>query len=182
MRDWIALFSHTGTEIANVANRLKIMPRRSITNNTPGDPEGKVTSRVPHIMYVRGTPTEDEYNSFLTPEALVTMHGWMRIVPESICNEYEIYNLHPGLITKYPDLKGKDPQEKVFKMNNPPEHVGCVIHKAVGEVDSGEIYMERSTRNVFPSCDRLTEYLHDMASDMWVDFLTHKLCDPPVYG
>ena len=172
MRDWIALFSRTGTEIANITDRLGHAPRKTITNKSPGD---KINSRVPKVMYVRNTPTEDEYGAFLTPGALITLHGWMRIIPDSICKEYEIYNLHPGLITKYPELKGKDPQDKVFTLPDLPETVGCVIHRAIGEVDSGEVYMERSTQNTFPSSSRLTEYLHDMSTDMWVDFLSHQL-------
>ena len=87
----------------------------------------------------------------------------------------EIYNLHPGLITKYPELKGKDPQKKVFEMLNRPAKVGCVLHRATAEVDSGEILMETSTLHTFYGEKSLTKALHGMAGRMWVGFLKDKL-------
>ena len=43
---------------------------------------------------------------------LITLHGYLRIIPENICKQCKhIYNGHPGLINMYPELKGKDPQE-----------------------------------------------------------------------
>jgi len=95
----------------------------------------------------------------------------LRIIPDDICKHYEILNLHPGLITRYPELKGKDPQWRVFDMFNLPSRVGCVIHRAVAEVDSGEVLMERSSHNHYPNGDVLCRHLHWMASDMWVDYL-----------
>ena len=46
---------------------------------------------------------------------LITLNGWLRIVPPDKCAKYNIYNGHPGLITKYPELKGKDPQQRMWE-------------------------------------------------------------------
>jgi folate-dependent phosphoribosylglycinamide formyltransferase PurN len=48
------------------------------------------------------------------PDAIVTLHGWLRVIPAYVCERSRIYNGHPGLITKYPELKGKDPQVRAF--------------------------------------------------------------------
>lgn len=175
MRKWIALFSHTGREIAEVSKRLNIEPYRIVTNK-PAD-DDSIYENLNGITFVGNKPTITDYDAFLEPDALITMHGWMRIVPPEICEKYEIINLHPGLITRYPELKGKDPQEQVFQMLNPPSRVGCVIHRATAELDSGEVMMERSTANTFSSAKQLSSYLHNMAWSMWEDFLKYYLID-----
>ena len=171
-RPWIALYSHTGSEIRNISLRMNNAPDLIVTN-----------SDRPALLFEQSRgipkkPTVDDYRSVFTlagENPLITLHGWMRIIPEQICDEYEIYNLHPGLITDYPELKGKDPQRRIFEMLNFPSHVGCVIHKATAEVDSGEIIMSRKVFNSYPSAKILTEVLHTMAGDMWVDFFEKEL-------
>jgi len=174
MKKWIALFSHTGREIAEVSRRLGIKPHRIVTNKPVDD--DTIWEELDGITFVARSPVVDDYEAFLEPDALITMHGWMRIVPPEICDKYELLNLHPGLITRYPELKGKDPQQQVFNMLNPPSRVGCVIHRATSELDSGEVLMERSIANTFYSAPQLTTYLHRMAWDMWEDFLNIYMC------
>ena len=36
--------------------------------------------------------------------------------PGEVCEKRNIYNGHPGLITQYPQLKGKDPQQKAIDL------------------------------------------------------------------
>lgn len=170
MRKWIALFSHTGAEVSKISRAIGKRPTAIITNKPKNHPD-IVTDQLQQITHVPNKPTADDYRKFLDKDALITMHGWMRIVPPEICNEYEIVNLHPGLITEYPELKGKDPQKKVFELLNMPKRVGCVIHKAVAEVDAGEILMERSVTNTYSTPNVLIENLHQMAFDMWVEYL-----------
>ena len=57
-------------------------------------------------------------------------------MPPGVCDAFEIYNGHPGLITKYPELKGKDPQERSFKQY---ETAGAVLHKVTAGVDEGDV-------------------------------------------
>jgi folate-dependent phosphoribosylglycinamide formyltransferase PurN len=100
----------------------------------------------------------------------------MRIVPADVCSVYEMYNLHPGLISKYPELKGKDPQHEAFESKKRKyDDIGCVIHKVTPELDSGEIIMERSTSNTFYNFDELNSYLHKMAGEMWIHLLPELL-------
>lgn len=172
-RPWIALYSHTGSEICNIAKQLESQPDLVITNSEQVNK--KITA---HTVKTSSRPSAVDYRTIfdtVDSNPIVTLHGWMRIVPGEICDEYEIYNLHPGLITQYPELKGKDPQERVFNMLNIPQYVGCVIHRAVAEVDSGEIIMSRRVLNTYPSAQILSHALHDMAGDMWVDFFEKRL-------
>lgn len=170
---WIALFSHTGSEIINVSRSLGRVPNLIVTNKSPEkvSPEIKQLSE---ITYVPAKLTSREYQSFLDTDAVVTLHGWMRIVPPDICNRHEIYNLHPGLITRYPELKGKDPQSRVLNGNKTYEHIGCVIHEVTSELDAGRVLMESSTCNDLRTDESIYQKLHGIAHGMWVDFLINK--------
>ena len=132
------------------------------------------------MVYVKNRPDPEDYSRVIWPDSIVTLHGWMRILPKGICKEYQVYNLHPGLINKYPELKGADPQKRVFECADPDRYksVGCVIHDVAAKVDAGKIRMSRSTNNVFAGTEMLTRHLHAMATDMWVDFinLDHESC------
>ena len=38
-KPWIAMFSHTGSEIVSISKKLGIIPEKVITNNAPGSPD-----------------------------------------------------------------------------------------------------------------------------------------------
>lgn len=172
-KNWVALFSHTGSEIAYISHRLKRWPDTIITNQSPATEQITSDIRRGKINFCKSTPSVQDYRSLLEGADIVTLHGWMRIIPGEICKEYNILNLHPGLITKYPELKGKDPQRRVFENTTKTySHVGCVIHRAVAEVDAGKVLMTCSTRNNASGVADLTDKLHDMASSMWIDLLS----------
>jgi folate-dependent phosphoribosylglycinamide formyltransferase PurN len=103
-------------------------------------------------------------------EYVISLHGWLRIMPAEIVKEYPVmYNGHPGLITKYPELKGKDPQMKAWNLDLPTS--GCVIHRVTEEVDGGTIMRsnEISIRNL--DMNTMFEKLHDLSVKQWVTFL-----------
>lgn len=118
---WYALFSQSGTEIVEISNRLCRWPDQIITNQKDDNRINKQIDRS-KLNTIRETLTDDVYKSFLgdSTDKIVTLNGWLRIVPPSICEDYTIYNGHPGLITKYPQLKGKDPQEKAVRLGLKP--------------------------------------------------------------
>ena len=107
---------------------------------------------------------------------IITLHGWMRIIPPSICEKYEIYNGHPGLITKYPILKGKDPQKRAYEGNY--KTAGCVIHKVIPEVDAGEVIRHKEV-GMFNSetLDHFIKRLHGISIDLWVEFLNMRIIE-----
>jgi folate-dependent phosphoribosylglycinamide formyltransferase PurN len=172
---WVAMFSHTGTDILNVSKQLSIYPDLIVTNNQPGDPRinKHITDR--NVVYTANRPSVEDYTSLLDGADIVTLHGWMRIIPKSTCKQHNIYNLHPGLITEYPELKGADPQSRIYNQIKTYKRVGCVIHQVTDQLDGGQVMMERSTINDYHGEGQLTEALHKMGSNMWVDFLIDKL-------
>jgi len=173
---WIAFFSQTGAEIADIAERLGRWPDRIITNDRP-DHLRTIDPRIEEKGYFtfNNNPTEDDYLEVLQyiPQAFITLHGWLRIIPKEVCITHEIYNGHPGLITKYPELKGKDPQMRAFKAKH--KVMGCVIHKVTAGVDEGKVLKE-----IYFNAWRITEEdmwktLKDRSLYLWDEFLTKLL-------
>ena len=131
---WIAFFSQTGAEIADISESLGRWPDLIITNKRPDH---------------------------------------LRIMPKPICEKYLVYNGHPGLITKYPELKGKDPQVRAFEGKYPV--AGAVIHKVVAGVDEGRVIMEEKFNAMNLSLDELFRILRDRSLFMWTNFLKKVL-------
>jgi len=109
MGKWIAFFSQTGNEIAEVSNQLGRWPDVIITNERPARLR-KINQEVlsKNITTLPNQPTVEDYRSVLaeaigTDAYVITLHGWLRVIPAEVIEEYStIYNGHPGLITKYP--------------------------------------------------------------------------------
>lgn len=140
---WIALYSQTGSEISALSLKIGRSPDIIFTNN-------KIPS--PHVKghYFTHKGLMHYLDNILDPkDYFITLHGYLRILPQHICEKYTIYNGHPGLITFYPELKGKDPQEKV---TSDQQFVGSVVHKVTPIVDDGEIitfnYVENSEKTM----------------------------------
>ena len=176
MRKWIAFFSQTGSEIVQISEALGRWPDMIISNRrsdsartiNPGIPKDK-------IYYTSNSPEGYEYLHYLgqIKDPIITLHGWLRIVPEGICSKYEMYNGHPGLITKYPELKGKDPQFRAFEGGY--NTGGCVIHKVTPGVDEGEVLMEKEIGIRLLDLNETFRKLHDTSVGMWVEFLKERL-------
>ena len=121
-------------------------------------------------------PSEEDYISQFEKYSnpLVTLHGWLRIVPPYVCERTEIYNGHPGLITKYPELKGKDPQVRAYEGKY--KTIGCVLHKVSAGVDEGEIISEVEYSNDFQlELEEIFRILKDKSLTMWTQFLKKVL-------
>ena len=182
MRPWITFFSQTGTEINNLSNYLGVYPDAIITNrlNTKGVNKDLITTSTfrEHklnrtIWYMLDAkPTVENYKEILShfDNPVITLHGYLRIIPREICEQYEIYNLHPGLIDKYPSLKGFNPQERAFAQKY--KLAGCVIHKVVPEVDAGEIIMSQGITIENKTLNEVYTSLHHVALDLWKSFFT----------
>mgnify|MGYP003127077157 CR=1 FL=1 len=175
---WVAFFSQTGSEILNISKKLNRFPNQIICNNNDiGKINAELTENKP-VFITRNKPTIDEYYEHIGKDLsgndiLITLHGWLRILPKEVCESYNnIWNLHPGLITQYPELKGKDPQERVVGKRETYPNIGIVIHKVVPEVDEGPVVLEKKIKNEFDSADQVYYNLHNIATDAWVEFLS----------
>jgi methionyl-tRNA formyltransferase len=171
-RPWIAFFSQTGSEIVEVSKLLGRWPDLIITNERP-DHSRKIHPALEdkHLVFVENKPTEEELLQILSyyKDPIITLHGWLRIMPADICNRFEIYNGHPGLITEHEILKGKDPQQKAFDLGL--ESSGCVIHRVIEGVDEGEILRSRKVSIKGLEIGEVFYILHSISVSLWVDFL-----------
>ena len=178
MRPWVTLFSQTGSDIYNVSKALKKAPDVIITNKLIEDidtiNQNLLDEYFDRIIFLpRNKPTIEEYLTAIPDDSLVTLHGWLRIVPPEICDRFEIYNLHPAPLSKYEFLKGKDPQIRTFEMKL--EYSGNTIHKCIPELDAGEILAENSFSVKGYTLDQIFEETHREASNLWCKFLKERL-------
>ena len=107
MKTWIACFSQTGSEINNLIKLLKVTPKKIITNK-PIEKLDEINSELVDkyfelFYFVPPKPTEEEYAFLFEEENVITLHGYLRIIPPTICKEYQIFNLHPAPLLAHPD-------------------------------------------------------------------------------
>ena len=176
---WIVFFSQTGAEIADISESLGRWPDLLITNKRPDDLR-TIDSRILEKGYltVKNKPSIIEYNlalsEFDSNECIITLHGWLRVMPPELCEKYTMFNGHPGLITDYPELKGKDPQVRTWKgiQEGKYETAGAVIHRVTAGVDEGRVLsFERFNTFNVESLDDLFNTLRDRSFYMWCNLL-----------
>lgn len=183
-KTWYAMFSHTGKEIEAVSRRLGCKPDTVYTNNIEYDgPLQTITWFGQHDVILEASIR------MLQPNSVLTLHGYNRILPKWYVEwlkekNIKCYNLHPAPIQLYKDLKGKDPQERLFKgiQDGQYRHIGNVIHEVIPEVDSGEILawsLQEVTKDtsVCSSVELLSRSLHTDATLLWTEFLKEVLSD-----
>ena len=185
MKKWIAFFSQTGTEIVDIAESLGRWPDMIITNERPDhvrtiNPE--LLSK--KVFTLPNKPSlEDYYNileGFEKEDTFISLHGWLRVMPGEICEEYFILNGHPGLITEYPELKGKDPQIRAYQgiVEGKYTMAGTVIHRVTAGVDEGPIReVEAFSVDSKLALDELFRILRDRSLDMWARTIKKVLND-----
>ena len=171
-KDWIVFFSQTGTEIVDIAESLGRWPDKIITNKRPENLR-KINDKLlgKEIVYLPNKPSLKDYQEILNKhdDLIITLHGWLRIMPAEICNEYAIFNGHPGLITAYPELKGKDPQIRALEGKYPV--MGCVLHKVTAGVDEGKIIAEERFNAFEITEEEMWKATRDRSLYLWIQFL-----------
>jgi folate-dependent phosphoribosylglycinamide formyltransferase PurN len=179
MKRWIAFFSQTGSEIANVANKLVHCPNVVVTNKPSIDGINNDLLKIAfdRMYFLPNKPTIEEYETVfsdagITPDnTIITLHGYLRIVPPEICVKYNIINCHPALVSHYPELKGFDPQKRSVKY----DYIGTTLHKVIAEVDEGEILSEKKINNNFSTVEEIIHVLKLESQKLWIDFLLKSL-------
>lgn len=173
-RLWFAMFSQTGSELQQICKQLNRWPDVVFTNAKDVDLSlWKQTDlvRLGHEDKINSKVYSTLFEMFAGgSNVLVTLHGWLKIVPADICEQYQIFNGHPGDIKKFPQLKGKDPQKKAFDLKLPWS--GCVIHRVTAEVDGGPIVMHDEVP-IFQckTVDEVINVLKKTSIDQWKKLL-----------
>ena len=176
---WITFFSQTGSEIVALSKSVGRKPDLIVTNNFedkikfhPGIREMGVT-----IMSAKHDRLMDYFRNqrmYDVSKTVISLHGYLRILPADICEQYEIYNGHPGAIDLYPELKGKDPQEKVWQENDKYNIIGSVVHKCTAELDGGDVLKAVHLRNRNYTKEELYTSLKMTSLSAWSFFLREK--------
>ena len=177
-RPWIAFFSQTGTEIVELVEKLGRLPDRIITNERPAHLR-QINKQIfswgnieEIVYYTPNKPTVEDYERLIGKfeNPIITLHGWLRVMPASICEKYSIFNGHPGLITVYPELKGKDPQLRAFEGKYPV--MGCVLHKVTAGVDEGKVVAEERFNAFKITEEEMWRVTRDRSLFLWINFLS----------
>ena len=176
-KPWITFFSQTGSEIVNLAKLLGRWPDLIVTNQRPAGLR-TINSELMEsdlLVTVSNKPTVSELEEVIGyyKDPIITLHGWLRIMPHTICEKYKIYNGHPGLITEYPELKGKDPQMRAFEGKYPV--MGCVLHKVTAGVDEGKVIAEERFNAFQITEEEMWKATRDRSLYLWNNFLEKVL-------
>lgn len=166
----IALFSQTGSEIANLIER-GISPDVILSDQKDSSMIDSRLSLTAESQILKNDVKSVEYlrDCFGDPSTCyITLHGWLNIIPREICQEYDIYNGHPGLITEFECLKGKDPQVRAFNGNY--NRIGAVIHCVTPGVDEGRVVLSHGIKNTCTTLDEVFNTLKDISLNLWLDF------------
>jgi folate-dependent phosphoribosylglycinamide formyltransferase PurN len=193
---WVAFFSQTGSEIVNISKAIDKWPDVFVTNRQSTEGINKELLSVVESTRVYPTgvkryvtlpewPKEIDYLNVADvlgysildekwqDEVLITLHGYLRILPPDFTKSSNIFNGHPGAIHIYPELKGLNPQKKAWNKNH--IRVGCVIHKVIPELDDGPIVEKCLINNNFETFIDFVDALHVASSELWINFLNERL-------
>lgn len=178
--DWTVFVSQTGSEVLGLCHQLGVVPKLLITNNPKKLREDVLFFLKDNGCELTVIPFNPQLDHYLQDNILsskiITLHGYLRILPSEFIESYKpraIYNGHPGLITEYPELKGKDPQIRAFEGKYPL--IGSVIHEVTAGVDEGDIVHIKSAQNVATSLDGTYELLKYLSLRSWYEFFTQNL-------
>ena len=178
--NWTVFVSQTGSEVMSLAKALNIVPSLLVTNNPKKLKEEVILFLKDNGCELRSIPFTPSLEHYLQEDILssdiITLHGYLRILPSEFIQSYRpraVYNGHPGLITEYPELKGKDPQIRAWEGKYPM--IGSVIHEVTEGVDEGEIVHAEEAQNVAGSLDGMYELLRHLSLKSWYHFFRNNL-------
>lgn len=132
---WYALFSQTGQEVRDLSARLGRNPDEILTTRVGrvfADPD----------MRASNDSIQSYLHSVLKKGDLVTLHGYMYIISTSVLLKgATVLNGHPGLVPLYPELAGRDPQEKFIDNQKEKMYpmLGSIVHTVTRHVDRGPL-------------------------------------------
>jgi folate-dependent phosphoribosylglycinamide formyltransferase PurN len=179
--NWTVFVSQTGSEVYNISKELGVLPKLLVTNNIK-----KLSTHVLEYLEYKGciikeipfNPVLDDYSQEeILNSDLITLHGFLRVLPGDFINKFEggIFNGHPALISKYPELKGLNKQEDVFYHKEKYPEMGSVIHMVTDVLDDGKIILNVSRDNDVESLDDAYFKLKETSFATWVIFFRNYL-------
>ncbi len=178
-KDWAVLISQTGSEVIAIAQETGFLPSLLVTNKLAKITQENLEIFGKHGVILKTIPFKPSLEDYLFPEllekSLITLHGFLRIVPAEFFDKYQgkIYNGHPALITKYPELKGFNKQEDIAGNQEKYPLCGSVIHQVIPELDSGDIEVVIETQNTAKTIDEAYNLLRVTSLQSWEFFFKY---------
>ena len=184
---WYSLFSHTGKETEALTHALwndGIRLEKAYTDNPLFEGGlnlcGAVVARVKSRADLNKMLCSRLYFS---DDSLITLNGYMGIVPAGVLRNLKergckVYNIHPAPIQLYPELRGKDPQERMYEgiQNREYTYIGVVIHEVDEGVDTGRIiHWVLQLADPSMTKDELYERLHELGTQAWESFFRERM-------
>lgn len=170
----VILFSRSGSTARKLLDRLSFTGQDKdhyiLSNNFSKD---KIDIKLLNRYDVKFLTHKDIEQELLnTNPTKILLMGYLRILSKEVCNRHEIYNIHPADIVNYPELKGKDPIERVYSEDSSCKkykRLGVVLHRVIPEVDEGPILYFES----FPRTTQEEAYLisDKIALNFWEKLL-----------
>jgi folate-dependent phosphoribosylglycinamide formyltransferase PurN len=174
--NWGVLISQTGSEVIAIAKETGFLPSLLITNRLTKISPDNMRFFGENGVIIRTIPFKPTSKDYLFPELLekklITLHGFLRIVPPEFFSQYKgrIYNGHPALITRYPELKGFNKQEDIVGNQEKYPVCGSVIHEVIPELDSGKVIIAASIENTAKTVNEAYSILRNMSLLTWIEF------------
>ena len=183
---WYSLFSHTGNETWTLARSedVCLSLEAAITNNARYDGLLMYSGHRLHKADSFAAVNKLLCSSDVVEDgSLITLNGYMGIVPADVLRNLKergckIYNIHPAPIQMYPELRGKDPQERMYEGIQKREYnyIGVVIHEVDAGVDTGKIvHWVLQIADHTMTKDELYERLHELGTQAWESFFRERM-------
>lgn len=166
---WIAMFSQTGSELVNLCTLINKKPDLILYNGKEQLSQ-KIKDLHVEIVQLAQKPSVEDYLSYFSEDNVITLHGWLRVIPKVVCEKYEgkIFNGHPGLITEDETLKGFNPQIKAFEKKS--KRLGSVLHEVTAGVDEGKILYTSISEAPYSTLEDVYEILKQTSINTWIEF------------
>lgn len=184
---WYGLFSHTGKELEKLAGMDHDFDLRLdtvITNNM--DYSGCLGTRGIRLFKLESTKDVNwllKQSQIVKDNSIITLNGYMSILPADVLHNLKlrgckVYNIHPAPIQFYPELRGKDPQERLYEGIQKREYsyIGVVIHEVDEGVDTGKIVhwiLELADHGM--TQEELYVRLHELGTQAWESFFRERM-------
>lgn len=187
VNNWCGLFSHTGKELEKLAGMDHDFGLRldtAITNNM--EYSGTLAQKGVQVYKLYSFKDVNfllKQPDIVPDNSLITLNGYMGILPADVLRNLrlrgcKVYNIHPAPIQMYPELKGKDPQERMYEGIQKREYnyIGVVIHEVDAGVDTGKIVhwiLELADHGMTKG--ELYERLHELGTRAWESFFRERM-------
>ena len=186
-RKWYSLFSHTGKETEALTHALWDEGVRLATAFTDNQKfKGDLSLCGGQLRKVLSRAMLNQMlcsRLYVHDESLITLNGYMGIVPADVLQNLhergcKVYNIHPAPIQLYPELKGKDPQERMYEgiQKHEYNYIGVVIHEVDEGVDTGKIvHWVLEIADPSMTKNELYDRLHELGTQAWISFFKERM-------